>query len=140
MLRRMARVSFWVKTAATAIIGGIALTGCVNDGQVVPMKSADSAVQTPATDWTISRIEVAGGMVCPFTEFQGAEALLVLPPGSSGDLDTPSITVGGTTLKAGDQFNANIPVPLDGGFSCGGAHYENAVLLVDSTVGPAEMG
>ena len=80
---------------------------------------------------TIQRLDVGNGQVCPIID---PETLIVFSDRASSSDNGTTLDVDNVTLKVGSTFQTSDLDPIEGGYDCGGKHYDSAVHVVFSGV------
>ena len=113
----------------------LALAGCAGQAEDLKAPTLQRAeyVLSVAAINTLKEIRVGGDELCPINE---RGALLVFAGTATGPADGAYLDVNGTWIKAGDVFLTGEQSDIDGGFDCGGEHFENArrVLVEEITL------
>lgn len=111
---------------AAAGIVVVSTGGCSTAGLTVPHRDFSGFAETVAVRSTLEGIEVFETEACPWIE---DHVLLVLSTEASVDADGHTLVSKGDRIAVGDNFETAPPVPLKGGYNCGGRHWDKAVHL-----------
>lgn len=120
--------SSWVLAGCTSEPSGSAVQSV--EGYSVPQIDPPvEGAHTFAQTLFVSRLKVANREICPVIEFNGGEALFVLPTGAVGAAEPPTVTFSGITFSRGDRLTVGALNVIPGGFACGEEHWDLAVRL-----------
>ncbi|VEI12870.1 Uncharacterised protein [Trueperella bialowiezensis] len=114
-----------VKRAIT-LVAAFFLAGC-SASLKAPHMAPEREWNTIAISSTIERLDVGDGEVCPIIE---PDTLVIFSDKASSSDDGATLDVDGIKLKVGSTFETSDLKPLEGGYDCGGNHYDSAVHVV----------
>lgn len=89
-----------------------------------PSLAADGVQHAVAAQASISEINVINDELCPVNS---RGSLLVFTTPASGPADRSMMTISGVDVRPGQVFETGDHVPIDGGFTCGGTHFADAL-------------
>lgn len=129
-LALMSRRLGWVVVGIMVVLAA----GCSTTSLTVPHRGFSGSVEALAVRSTLGGIEVFENEACPWIK---DHVLLVVSTEASVDPDGPTLVSKGARIAVGDSFETAPPVPLEGGYNCGGRHWDQAVHLPSA---PSALG
>lgn len=109
-----------------AFVAALGLTGC-STALEAPRLDPEQEWNLAAVSSTLERIDVDEEQVCPVIE---PETLIVFSEKATSSDNGATLEVSGVTLEPGSRFETSDLNELDGGYDCGGRHYDKAVHVV----------
>lgn len=124
----MKKLFFLFVSAATAT--GF-LAGCADSGTPVPSLPAATEGTLEAVSHHLVRIEISDDEACPVISHGtlDTEQLLIFS-GKAYATDPQTLHVNGEDIKVGETFETGHVERIQGGLTCGGTHYPEAIHSV----------
>lgn len=126
---RVLRLSAIVPFVAAVALLSSCTTATNEQGSLPVTVPVDELVNTVAITSKVTDLRLINGEVCPVVDFDGEEALLVLPTGAVATTEPLSVSYDDATFSAGDNIVSTPFAVIEDGFECGGQLWEPAVRL-----------